>query len=250
MRLNLAEIMSSPRGLTYIVKNDKKTVEKKTLYFEEYGPLSERSNEMQLAALLGGLTAKDFAKQITPEYASRTKSDATEDKPYIGDLIQDVVDRYEISNPVWIPDGLEGMLSGLKMHEYQLVPPKGKSVWFPVENGIETTDPFSLAADPANGYVKSVDENGIIEVDVRQIYKRVYGPNIADESRKMQPLSGTAYVDGKYCFENRRDCVDCIISQSYLGYKAPNFYADVIGEKDQTFEDAVARISEGSALEQ
>lgn len=175
----------------------------------------------------GGKTVEDrrliFGRNVTER-----REDATEEMPFAGDVIQDVIDRYHITNAVRIPMTLKDMLSDIHVHERTFTPPKGKAVWFPVENGIEVTDPYSTAADPAMGYVKSVDEKGVIEIDIRQVYKRTKAPDIDDESRKMEPLGGITYVEGKYCFENRRECMDYIIAQSAQGSRDPVFHADVI----------------------
>ena len=214
MRMEIQQ-WGSPRGTGYTLKTGGKTVEDRRLVFGE-----------------------DVAER---------REDAAEELPFAEDVIQNVIDEHNITNAVFIPMQFRDMLSDIHVHERTFTPPKGKAVWFPVENGIEVTDPYSTAADPAMGYVKSVDEKDIIEIDVRQVYKRTKAPNIADESRKMEPLGGVTYVEGKYCFENRKECMDYIIAQSDQGSRDPIFHADII---PQLSDEDLMGLTETSSLEQ
>lgn len=205
MRLTLLDL-KSPIGIGYVVETGGKTVEKKRLILD---------------------------KDVTFD-----REDANKDIPFAGDVLQDVIDRYDITNPFVIPFDFEDMLKDVKIHERKFTPKIGQSVWFHVGNGIKLTDPFSTAADPAQGYVKSVDNNGVAEIDVRNIYKRIKPANIVDESRKMEPMNGKTYVDTKFCFENRRECMDYIIAQSDV---CEIFQAE-IKTQEMDFADAVASI--------
>lgn len=206
MRLTLLD-WKSPVGIEYIVETGGKTVEKKRLVFD---------------------------KDVT-----RNQEEANEQIPFAGDVLQNVINRHDITNPFVIPFDFEDMLKDVKIHERRFTPKTGQPVWFPVGNGIKLTDPFSTAADPAQGYVKSVDDNGVAEIDVRNIYKRIKPVNIVDESRKMEPMNGTTYVDTKFCFENRRECMDYIIASSDV---CEIFRAEIKTQEEMDFADAVASI--------
>lgn len=160
---------------------------------------------------------------------ARRPEEATPELPYAGDVLQAVINEHNITNKPNPVGRFEDILSGLEIPEHRLQPAKGQAVWFPVENGIEVTDPWSTAADPATGYVKSVGDDGMIEVDVRKIYKRKYDPNIADEERAMTDVKGILHVDARYCFENRQDCMDYIIAQGMQGDLDPLFRASLDG---------------------
>lgn len=166
--------------------------------------------------------------------------------PFAGDAIQRIIEENGITNSFNIPYRFEDILADVHPLERKLPEfTKGKSVWFPVENGISTKDPYCYHADPAMGYVKSVDDKGVVEIDVRKVYKRVEPPNIVLETRKMESLDGTAYVDGKYCFENRKECMEYIIAESHCG---KIFLAEVEAESIELTDEDLAGLEETSDL--
>lgn len=168
--------------------------------------------------------------------------------PFVGDVIQSVIKENNITVPFNIPQPFRTVLADVHPMERELPEfTKGKSVWFPVANEISPTDPYCYHADPAMGYVKSVSDEGLIEIDVRQAYRRVEPPNIVDETRKMQPLDGTAHVDAKYCFSTRKECMEYISAESEKEY-GKVFLADVDTESVDLTEEDLTGLEETNDL--